>query len=218
MGGIFGKTPSNKEMVETQIAGRGIRDQRVLQAFADTDRIHFVIEEKLDSAYQDNPLPIGFEQTISQPYMVAEMTELLELEPTDRVLEIGTGSGYQTAILSKLASEVYTVEIIPELSLRAQSVLKKLGVENVMFKTGSGYEGWLEYAPFDAIIVTAAPEQIPDELVKQLTEGGRMVLPVGLRFQIQTLYRIDKIKGKSHIRNFGSVAFVPMVGKLGETH
>lgn len=211
MGGIFGRITSNADMVEHQIAGRGINDERVLNAFLDTDRIHFVPEEKHASAYTDSPLPIGFDQTISQPYMVAEMTALLELMPTDRVLEIGTGSGYQTAILSRLAHEVYTIEIIPELSLKAQKLLEGLGIGNVMFKIGSGYEGWAQYAPFDAIVVTAAPEQIPDELVGQLDEGGRMVLPVGLRFQIQTLYRIVKIKGKTHIKNFGSVAFVPMV-------
>lgn len=212
MGGIFGKTTSNREMVELQIVGRGISDERVLNAFLETDRIHFLPEDKLNSAYSDSPQPIGFEQTISQPFMVAEMTELLELKSTDRILEIGTGSGYQTAILSRIVREVYTVEIIPELSQRAQEVLRKLEITNVRFKTGSGFDGWKEFAPFDGIIVTAAPEGIPEELVEQLADGGRMVIPVGMRYQIQTLFKITKVKGKSHIKNCGSVAFVPMVG------
>ncbi|MCD4785340.1 MAG: protein-L-isoaspartate(D-aspartate) O-methyltransferase [Candidatus Eremiobacteraeota bacterium] len=198
-------------MVKNQIINRGIRDPRVIQAFLEVDRKGFVPENKIHQAYDDHPLPIGNGQTISQPYMVAEMTEILGLDKNDTVLEIGTGSGYQTAILAKLAREVFTIEIIPTLAVKTQKKLEKLGFLNIHYKIGSGFEGWHEYALYNGIIVTAAPTDIPEALVAQLADGGRMVIPVGERSHHQTLYLVKKDGEDIHILNKGAVAFVPMV-------
>jgi len=166
-------------MTEEQLRARGIRDPAVLAAMARVARDRFVPAGYQEMAYGDHPLPIGFEQTISQPYIVAYMTEAARIETGDRVLEIGTGSGYQAAILAELASEVYTIEIIPELAARARGVLDELGYRDVHVRAGDGYAGWPEQAPFDAIVVTAAPDHVPPALVEQLAIGGRMLIPVG---------------------------------------
>lgn len=166
-------------MVERQLRPRGIDDPRVLQVMKKVPREKFVPKELTSRAYEDGPLPIGFGQTISQPYIVAFMTQELKPKPTDRVLEIGTGSGYQAAVLSELVAQVYTIEIVRPLAQRAAVVLQALGYKNVLVKGGDGYKGWPEHAPFDAIIVTAAPDHVPQPLVEQLKEGGRMVIPVG---------------------------------------
>ena len=183
-----------EKMVETQIKGRGVKDPRVLSALLKVERHRFVPKKYLNSAYLDQPLPIGEGQTISQPYIVALMTELLELKGNEKVLEIGTGSGYQAAILAELAKEVYTIEIIESLALRAKNRLLELGYQNIRVKAGDGYLGWPEAAPFDAIIITAAPDHIPKPLVEQLKEGGRMVVPVGS--YTQELKKIVKRSGK----------------------
>jgi len=201
------------EMVKTQLINRGIRDPRVIQAFFDVDRKFFVPQNKIHQAYEDHPLPIGGGQTISQPYMVAEMTELLGLTEDDTVLEIGTGSGYQTAILARIAKDVYTIEIIPHLAEKAREKLDELGFSNIHYKTGSGFEGWQEYAPYNGIIVTAAPTDIPEKLVEQLADGGRMVIPVGGRYYHQMLYLIERDGEKINTSRKGAVAFVPMVKK-----
>jgi len=167
------------KMVETQIAARGVRDPRVLAAMRKVPRHMFVEPAARGEAYEDHPVPIGNNQTISQPYIVALMTELLELPPHARVLEIGTGSGYQSAVLGEIAAEVYSIEILPDLAQAAADKLKELGYANVEVRAGDGYRGWPEHAPFDGIIVTAAPERIPQPLVDQLSVGGRMVIPVG---------------------------------------
>ncbi|NLZ44936.1 MAG: protein-L-isoaspartate(D-aspartate) O-methyltransferase [Clostridia bacterium] len=191
----------------------GIRDKRVLAAMEKVPRHEFVPEEHLFAAYDDRPLPIGYGQTISQPYIVALMTELLELEESDRVLEIGAGSGYQAAILAELVRNVYTVEIIEELAARAEKTLQALGYKNVQFKTGDGYFGWPEESPFDAIIVTAAPEKVPPPLWEQLAEGGRMVIPLGPPHGVQTLWKYTK-QGKDFVaENHGWVRFVPFTRK-----
>ncbi|MFH1957438.1 MAG: protein-L-isoaspartate(D-aspartate) O-methyltransferase [bacterium] len=199
-----------EDMVRTQIEARGVRDRNVLAAMRTVPRHLFVDKTLFPAAYGDHPLPIGEEQTISQPYIVALMTELIDPAQDDRILEIGTGSGYQAAVLAEIVKEVYTVEIIPSLSERAQDTLKKLGYKNVLFKTGDGFLGWEEFAPFDGIIVTCAPEEIPPALVAQLKEGGKMVIPVGVSFQ--KLQVVEKIKGKIEIIDNISVRFVPMTG------
>ena len=168
-----------KKMVESQIKAWGVSDKRVLDAMLKVERHVFVPLALRGLSYIDSPLPIGMNQTISQPYIVALMTELAGLEGDETVLEIGTGSGYQAAILGELAREVYTIEIIPELAKRAGALLEELGYENIKIKEGDGYLGWPEYAPFDVIIVTAAPPSIPERLLDQLSEGGRMIVPVG---------------------------------------
>ena len=191
----------------------GITDQRVLAAMAKVPRHEFVPEEYLFAAYEDRPVPIGCGQTISQPFVVALMTELLELQESDRVLEIGAGSGYQAAILAELVKDVYTVEIIAELAARAEKTLRALGYTNVKFKTGDGYSGWPEESPFDAIIVTAAPEEVPPPLWEQLAEGGRMVIPLGPPHGVQTLWKYTK-QGKDFVaENHGWVRFVPFTRK-----
>ena len=197
------------KMVETQIRGRGVKDPRVLRAMETVPRHRFVPRGSVNQAYDDHPLFIGHGQTISQPYIVALMTEVLELEPTDRVLEIGTGSGYQAAVLAELVDSVYTIEIVEELGLEATERLKTLGYDNVDVRIGDGYKGWPEEAPFDAVIVTAAPETVPQALIDQLADGGRMVLPVGVG--IQELLLIEKKEGKVVERHIISVRFVPMV-------
>ena len=201
---------ARERMVATQIKARGIKDARVIRAMLTVPRHLFVPEEHRDYAYADGPLPIGHGQTISQPYIVALMTELLDLDGDEKVLEIGTGSGYQAAILAELARAVYTIEIIPELSERAKAVIHELGYTNVHFRVGDGYQGWPEAAPFDAIIVTAAPPEIPQALLDQLTDdGGRLVVPVGT--WDQDLLLIVKENGKIRKENVAPVRFVPMI-------
>lgn len=199
-----------EKMVETQIKARGVKDPRVLSAMLKVERHLFVPKESQSSAYADQPLPIGEGQTISQPYIVALMTELMELKGEERVLEIGTGSGYQAAILGELAKEVYSIEIIEKLASSAKDLLLNLGYKNVTVKAGDGYLGWPEAAPFDAIIVTCAPDHIPQPLIEQLKEGGRMVLPVGS--YSQDLKKITKRSGKIETTSVIPVIFVPMTG------
>ena len=199
-----------EKMVETQIKARGVKNSRVLSAMLKVERHLFVPKDLESSAYSDQPLPIGEGQTISQPYIVALMTELLELKGGEKVLEIGTGSGYQAAILAELAKEVYTIEIVERLATSAKNLLLALGYQNVNVKAGDGYLGWPEAAPFDAIIVTCAPDHVPDPLLEQLKEGGRMVLPVGT--YTQELKRIVKRSGKIEVKDTIPVIFVPMTG------
>jgi protein-L-isoaspartate(D-aspartate) O-methyltransferase len=210
------KTPGEYDhlralMVEEQIVSRGVSDQRVIGAMRKVERHHFVPDAYRNVAYADTPLPIGEDQTISQPYIVALMSEELELEPTDRVLEVGTGSGYQAAILGEIVGEVYTIEIVESLGLRAQELLKTLGYSNVKVRIGDGYEGWPERAPFDKIIVTCAPTEIPQPLVEQLREGGLMVIPVGDAGS-QYLYRVRKREGGVETEEVIPVRFVPLTG------
>ncbi len=200
-----------EQMVKEQIAHRGISGKRLLEAMARVERHLFVPSSLQESAYKDSPLPIGYDQTISQPYIVALMTELLNLEGDERVLEIGTGSGYQAAILGELASEVYTIEILKPLAERSKELLDELGYENVFVKHGDGFLGWPEQAPFDAIVVTCAPEEIPEPLLEQLAEGGRMVIPIGKEWQMQKLKLVTKKNGQISVINVASVRFVPML-------
>jgi len=202
-----------KVMVREQIQERGVEDRRVLEAMEKVPRHEFVPEEYRRFAYEDSPLPIGEGQTISQPYIVALMTECLGLEGEEKVLEVGTGSGYQAAILSELVEEVYTIEILELLAKRAEELLQKLGYRNVKVKCGDGYLGWEEYAPFDGIIVTCAPDHIPEPLIEQLAEGGRMVIPVGEIPFNQFLKLIRKKEGKLTVQNVVPVRFVPMTGE-----
>jgi protein-L-isoaspartate(D-aspartate) O-methyltransferase len=198
-------------MVETQIAGRGIRDPRVLAAMRKVPRHLFVPASESASAYDDRPLPIGSDQTISQPYVVAFMTEQLRLTGKEKVLEIGTGSGYQAAILAELAAKVYSIEIRPELARDAAARLKTLGIKNVEVRTADGYRGWPEEAPFDGILVTAAPERIPPPLLEQLAPTGRMVIPVGAFYQ--ELKVIERQGGGYSEKSVLPVRFVPFVGE-----
>ena len=199
---------ARKEMVETQIKRRGVKNKRVLEAMLKVERHKFVSQSVQKLAYNDYPLPIGEEQTISQPYIVALMTELLQLKGNEKVLEIGTGSGYQAAILAELAKEVYSIEILEPLANRAEKLLQELGYNNITVKCGDGYIGWKEYAPFDGIIVTCAPPYIPQPLIEQLAEGGKMVIPVGVHWQ--ELKLLEKINGKMKTTNIIPVRFVPM--------
>jgi protein-L-isoaspartate(D-aspartate) O-methyltransferase len=198
-------------MVDQQIRARGIKAPAVLKAMREVPRHRFVPPPVRHMAYHDQPLPIGSEQTISQPYIVAYMTEAADISPDESVLEIGTGSGYQAAVLGEIAREVYTIEIIPELAERAHNTLAELGYTNVHTKTGNGYLGWPEHAPFDAILVTAAPEQVPQALVDQLALGGRIVVPVGSI--IQDMMIIEKTRKGVVERRTIPVRFVPMTGK-----
>jgi protein-L-isoaspartate(D-aspartate) O-methyltransferase len=200
---------ARQHMVEDQIKGRGVTDSRVTEVMSSVPRHEFVPEDYRARAYQDHPLPIGYGQTISQPYIVAFMTEQLRPQPTDRVLEIGTGSGYQAAVLSNLVAEVYTIEILKPLAQRAEVDLRRLNYSNVKVKAGDGYKGWPEHAPFDAIIVTAAPDHVPQPLIDQLKEGGRMIIPVGGR-EMQQLYLLEKHAGKLTRRAVLPVNFVPL--------
>ena len=201
-------------MVDEQIRARGVQDSSVLRAMRKVPRHMFVPEQLRRHAYSDRPLPIGLEQTISQPAIVAYMTQMAEVSKKDKVLEIGTGSGYQAAVLGELAREVYTIEIIPELAEGARQVLAELGYKNVHVRTGNGYLGWPEQAPFDAIVVTAAPDEIPQALVDQLAVGGRMVIPVGTTYQEMVI--VEKTsKGVTKKRTI-PVRFVPMTGKPGQ--
>lgn len=214
---VQGKTEYNNEywenkrnaMVDQQIMARGVVHPDVIRALREVPRHLFVLPASAKHAYEDYPLPIGHGQTISQPYIVAYMTEAAQLKSHDRVLEIGTGSGYQAAILAEIVKEVYSIEIIKELAERAEKTLKSLGYTNIHVKHGDGYEGWAEHAPFDAILVTAAPEQIPERLVEQLNVGGRMVVPIGSFYQ--ELYLITKTKEGIKTKALLPVRFVPMV-------
>ncbi|HEY3173499.1 MAG TPA: protein-L-isoaspartate(D-aspartate) O-methyltransferase [Thermoanaerobaculia bacterium] len=203
-------------MVDTQIVARGVRDPRVLAAMRKVPRHLFVDPSQRAQAYEDHPLPIPGNQTISQPYIVALMTELLELKPGARVLEIGTGSGYQSSVLAELAGEVYTIEIVPELARSAAARLKELHYDNVTVREGDGYRGWPEHAPFDAIIVTAAPERIPQPLVDQLAPGGVMVIPVGGFFQELKVFH-KSADGRVTEKDILPVRFVPMTGEVEKT-
>lgn len=202
-----------EKMVEEQIVARGIEDEKVLEAMRKVPRHEFVADHLKPYAYEDRPLPIGFGQTISQPYIVALMTELLELEEGEKALEIGTGSGYQAAVLAEIINQVYSIEIFKELGERAKERLERLGYSDVKVKIADGYYGWEEYAPFDAIIVTCAAEHIPPPLLGQLKEGGRMCIPVGGPFQVQTLMLIEKKGGKITSRGILPVRFVPLLRK-----
>ena len=199
-----------QRMVEQQLKPRGIKEERVLAAMAKVPREEFVPADARPSAYEDGPLPIGYDQTISQPYVVAFMTEQLRPKRSDRVLEIGSGSGYQAAILGELVAEVYTIEIVEPLGKSAEATLQRLGYKNVHVRVGDGYKGWPEEAPFDAIIVTCAPEKVPQPLVDQLKDGGRMVIPVGERFA-QQLYLLEKKNGQLKESVTLPVRFVPML-------
>ncbi len=196
-------------MVQQQLMPRSIRDARVLAAMSKVLREEFVPSESRAASYEDGPLPIGYDQTISQPYIVAFMTEQLRPKPSDRVLEIGTGSGYQAAILAELVADVYTIEIVEPLAKNAEATLQRLNYRNVHVKAGDGYSGWPEHAPFDAIIVTCAPDHVPQQLTDQLKDGGRMVIPVGERFA-QQLYLLEKQNGRLRESAVLPVRFVPM--------
>ena len=197
-------------MVAQQIRGRGVSNEAVLEAMLDVPRHEFVTPDYVEQAYEDHPLPIGHGQTISQPYIVALMSELIDLQPGERVLEIGTGSGYQAAVLAQLTGEVYTIEIIPGLAESAQQTFERLGYEQITAKQGDGYWGWEEYAPFDAIVVTAAPDHVPQPLVNQLAEGGQMVIPIGPPGGYQSLWLLQR-QGDQVLRyNWGGVRFVPL--------
>jgi protein-L-isoaspartate(D-aspartate) O-methyltransferase len=196
-------------MVESQIVSRGVRDNDVIRVMKNTPRHKFIPADLRDQAYNDHPLPIGSGQTISQPYIVALMTEYLQLTGTEKVLEIGTGSGYQAAVLSPLVDTCYSIEVVKTLAMEAAGKLDVLDYDNVIVKWGDGYLGWPEHAPFDRIIITAAPERIPEKLVEQLAVGGRMVLPVGSHFQ--ELILITKTNKGIHKKTIIPVRFVPMV-------
>ena len=198
-------------MVETQIRARGIADAAVLRALERVPRHRFVPGEYQDDAYGDHPLPIGYGQTISQPYIVALMTQLLCLGSADRVLEIGTGCGYQTAVLAEIAGAVYSVEIVPELAAPAAARLQELGYTHVHTRQGDGYEGWPGHAPYEGIIVTAAAPEVPPPLLAQLADGGRLVIPVGTRLGGQDLLLLEKHGERVRRTNYGSVLFVPLV-------
>jgi protein-L-isoaspartate(D-aspartate) O-methyltransferase len=200
-------------MVEKDIKGRGIRDKKVLEAMGKVPRHLFVGSLQKWQAYGDHPLPIGEGQTISQPYVVALMTEALKVKPTDRVLEIGTGSGYQAAVLAELVQAVYSIEIRKPLVDMAGKRLREMGCRNVEVKYGDGYFGWPEHAPYDAVIVTAAANHIPPPLIRQLKEGGRLILPLGSTTFSQTLTLVTKKGGELAVEELGPVAFVPMTGE-----
>lgn len=221
---LSGPAPSQQEewdskrarMVRQQIEARGVRDTEVLQAMRKVRRERFVPAGIRSHATADTPLPIGHDQTISQPYIVAYMTELLELEREHRVLEIGTGSGYQTAVLATLCDRVYSIEIVPELAERAKATLRDLGYGNVSLLTGDGYRGWPEHAPYDRIIVTAAPPELPQALLDQLAANGRLVAPVGRSPNAQRIVLVTKdSKGSVRQRDQLPVRFVPMVREVG---
>ncbi len=203
-----------KNMVENQIIIRGITNKKVIETFLKVPRDKFVPDNLKEEAFNDYPLPIGQGQTISQPYIVALMTEVLNPNKNDKVLEIGTGSGYQTAILAELVNVVYTIERIEALSLKSKSVLSSLGYTNISFKIGDGTLGWEEFSPYTKILVTASSEEVPAPLWEQLEEGGRFVIPLGGRWS-QELFAIDKIKGKRKFSSYGGCVFVPLIGAYG---
>ena len=203
-----------EQMLKKQIEARGITDKKVLEAMGRVPRQLFVSEALMDQAYGDFPLPIGEQQTISQPYIVAEMTQALELTGDDRVLELGTGSGYQAAVLAEIAFRVYTIERINSLFIKSRGLFDDLNYHNIVTRYSDGTSGWTEEAPFDAIIVTAGAPEVPEVLIDQLAEGGRMVLPVGSQ-NLQNLLKIYKDKGKIHTTNLGGCRFVKLVGEYG---
>lgn len=197
------------EMVRTQIENRGVKDSATLAALRKVARHSFVPNEQVSSAYEDRPLPIGYGQTISQPYIVGYMTEIIKPKAGQKVLEIGTGSGYQAAVLAEIVSKVYTIEIVEELGKQASTRLKNLGYKNIEVKTADGYHGWKEHAPFDAIVVTAAAEYIPPPLKEQLKDGGRMIIPVGSPYMTQQLMLIEKTGNTYRTSSKMPVRFVP---------
>jgi protein-L-isoaspartate(D-aspartate) O-methyltransferase len=201
-----------QRMVQEQLMSRSVHDGRVLAAISKVPREEFVPQDSRAASYTDQPLPIGYGQTISQPYIVAFMTEQLHPSSGDRVLEIGTGSGYQAAVLAELVAEVYSIEIIEPLAKTAEATLQRLGYKNVRVKVGDGYKGWPEHAPFDAVTVTCAPDHVPQPLIDQLKEGGRMIIPVG-GFGDQELYLLEKKNGRLQRRAVLPVRFVPMAGE-----
>lgn len=203
---------ARNKMVDKQLIRRGITNADVLNVMRKVPRHLFVPESEIENAYNDEPLPIGFEQTISQPYIVAFMTEALNLKATDKVLEIGTGSGYQAAVLSEIVDSVFTVEIIPELSEQAAKLLHKLGYDDVRCMAGDGFAGWPEHAPYDAIIVTAAASRVPQQLIDQLKEEGTMIMPLGTFSQ--DLVKLSKRHGKLSRKKILPVRFVPMTGEI----
>ncbi|MBD3169816.1 MAG: protein-L-isoaspartate(D-aspartate) O-methyltransferase [candidate division Zixibacteria bacterium] len=200
-----------ERMVDRQIENRGIKNRAILKAMGNVPRHRFVPEQLRDNAYEDGPLPIGYNQTISQPYIVALMSELMKLKGGEKVLEVGTGSGYQAAVLGEIAKEVYTIEIVPELCKRAENILDSLGYDNVHVRCGDGYRGWEEHAPYDAIMVTAAPDHVPPKLVEQLANGGTLVLPVGKL--AQELITVTKSDTGIVREDVIPVRFVPMTGE-----
>jgi len=206
-----------KQMVEEQIVARGISNVDVLTALENVERHLFVPNHLQKYAYLDRPLPIGHEQTISQPYIVGLMSQLIDVDKTEKVLEIGTGSGYQAAVLGELCSEVYSIEIVKPLKKRAAFVIDSLGYSNVHVKYGDGYQGWPEMAPFDGIIVTCSPTNIPQALIDQLAEGGRLVIPVGLK-NVKKLMLLVKANGEIKKQSVIPVRFVPMVDKKGKIY
>jgi len=205
-----------RQMVNDQLIPRGITNESVLEAMLKVPRHKFVPEGLIHKAYEDCPLPIGMSQTISQPYIVAFMTELLNIKKGDKVLEVGTGSGYQAAVLAEIGCEVYTIEIVESLALKAKEILLDLGYKNIYFKIGDGYMGWQENAPYNAVIVTAAPSEVPEPLIEQLKEGGKMVIPVGNYFQ--ELILLKKTKEGLKEKRVTPVRFVPMTGEAQRHH
>ncbi len=204
---------ARKRMVEKDLRGRDINDPKVLEVMGRIPRHLFVNPSLQSQAYTDHPLPIGEGQTISQPYIVALMTQILEIKPGQRVLEIGTGSGYQAAVLAEMTDQVYSIEIREGLVRRAEERLRSLGYDQVRMKHGDGYFGWEEAAPFDAILITCAANHIPPPLIQQLKEGGRLILPLGSTTYFQTLTLLTKKSGKTEVQHFIGVAFVPMTGQ-----
>ena len=208
------RTLQREQMVKEQIQGRGITNENVISAMKSVQRHLFVPQNLVNRAYEDNPLPIGFNQTISQPFVVAYMTEIAALTEEAKVLEIGTGSGYQTAVLAEIVSEVFSIEILPELAIRSRNLLDDLGYRNLTIKSGDGYQGWPEEAPFDAIVVTAAPNHVPPALIEQLAVGGKLVIPVGqIQQEMTIITKTDS--GASTIQTL-PVRFVPMTGEAQE--
>ena len=205
---------ARRTMIDRDLRGRGIKDPRVLSVMEAVPRHLFVPENLRLSAYEDRPLPIGEGQTISQPYIVAYMSELLELRGNEKVLEIGTGSGYQTAVLARLAAEVYSIEIISSLSESAKRIIEQLGFKNVYLKVGDGFFGWEEKTPFDAILLTAAAPEVPQPLWRQLREGGRIIMPLGRPWKTQRLIRVRKVAGKAVVEELTDVLFVPMTESI----
>jgi protein-L-isoaspartate(D-aspartate) O-methyltransferase len=206
-----------KEMVKWQLEGRDIQAPKVLNAMASVPRHRFVPEDLKALAYNDRPLPIGHGQTISQPYIVAFMSQVLDVQSGQKILEIGTGSGYQAAVLAEMGASVFSIEIVPELGKKAIETLKELGYDNIQVKIGDGYQGWTEHAPFDAVIVTCAPTSVPGPLKEQLAEGGKMVIPVGQKYY-QQLVLLTKNNGNIKQQSILDVRFVPMVDKKGKTY
>jgi protein-L-isoaspartate(D-aspartate) O-methyltransferase len=202
-------TAARKEMVEIQLKGRGINNRETLAAMLKVKRHQFVPPDMIRYAYEDRPLPIGSDQTISQPYIVAFMTESIRPAKGMKVLEIGTGSGYQAAVLAEIVDSVFTIEIVEPLGRKSSFLLKSLGYNNVKVRIGDGFAGWPAHAPYDAILVTAAAKEVPPPLFAQLKEGGRIIIPLGEPYGVQTLYQVTKVKGKAHKKPLFPVRFVP---------